>query len=386
MPVEDEEKIKQLVSQGKISAVSLDTNVFDSHKLNFSSPSFRALERLPSIPFSVVISSTVKNEVQRHIEKAASEALRNVKEALGHALFVFGTMSPSRDEMLSQVTGGRNPADIADKRLRDFIKNTNAYLIDDTRIVATSAIFSAYFDGKPPFKRGKKTEFPDALALFGLEQAAVKLDTRYLIVSEDRDWRDFCEESKHLYIVDRLEKALAIIQSAPIALRRSVLDWLGRTGEGRDVLRAELTEYVETRDVDAYAFPSSGEVDIEAWSPELVDLVWPSEVDIDIIEIGKGDVGTVLTVTVPLTAKIKTTLDLAFSIWDSVDRESVPLAGRSVELEKSKDILATIVIKARSVAENKYEFEIESIEYDLDRISVSLGEVDIFEFEEPDYE
>lgn len=126
--------------------------------------------------------------------------------------------------------------------------------------------------------------------LHALDRAAEQRRTGFVVVSEDVDWRAFCEKSRWLYLVPRLEEALSLISNAPIELRRAVLGWFAEGQDGREEVDSAISRLIEGLDVDVTADATSGEVETNAWSPEVRFISWPNDENIEIIEIDRpGD-------------------------------------------------------------------------------------------------
>ncbi len=247
-------------------------------------------------------------------------------------------------------------------------------------------MFGAYFEGQPPFSRGKKAEFPDALALHALDREAAIRQTGFLVVSEDGDWRAFCENSQRLYLVPKVEKALSLINNAPLGLRRAVVAWFGDDQGGRDEVGSAISSLIEILDVDAVAYANSGDVETDAWAPEVRLIVWPDEEDIDIIEteeLGEGHFSAV--VSLPVLVTVKLLVELSFSVWDSVDKEPVGMGGRSIDLNRDEEVRVTATIDFHSMGDADEEIELVETELDLNSLDVDLGAVDIFEPDDFDY-
>ena len=126
MPLETDDRLKALLTKGHITAVTVDTNIFDAQGLNLKSKVLKALANLKDVPFQFLLSNTVLREVRGHLEKSMVDSLKAAKEAIGKALYAFDTSNPTRDELLDQITDGRNPADAAAVRLATFIKDATA--------------------------------------------------------------------------------------------------------------------------------------------------------------------------------------------------------------------------------------------------------------------
>lgn len=383
MPIETDDRLKALLAAGQITAVTLDTNVFDGQGLQLKSAALRAVAGLKGVPFHFLLSSTVVREVQGHITKAMEDALREAKKAVGQALFRFDTTKPTRNELLDQITGGLAPADAAVAQVQDFVKDSANEVLDDTSLVDVATVFGAYFDHLPPFSHGKKTEFPDALALHALDRAATDRGTGFLVVSEDGDWRAFCERSQQLYLVSEVQKALSLINDAPLVLRKAVIAWFADSKDGQAEVRAEISRYVEGLDVDVNAYPTSGNLEIEPWAPELRSIEWPDEADIDIIETEEIEDGLLrVMASLPVVLTLRFSAELNFSVWDNVDKESVGMGGRSVEVDQDEDVRVTVTIDLREIGGEGEEGELVETELDTSYLGVDLGEVDVFEPED----
>ena len=385
MPIETDDRLKALLAQGHITAVTLDTNVFDGLRLNFRSPALRTIVNLRGLSFSFLLSSTVVREVQGHAEKAMEVALRAVKKAVGEALFAFDTTKPTRDELLDQIVDGHNPKNAASVRVDEFVKESGCEVLDDTSLVDVATVFGAYFDRLPPFSHGKKAEFPDALALQALDRVATDRRTGLLVVSEDGDWRAFCEQSQRLYLVTKVEKALSLINDAPLGLRKAIVAWLSDSHDGQAEIGSAVSNYVEGLDVDATANASSGEVEMHAWAAELRSIKWPVEADIDILSTETIEGGKLrAVVSLPVVLELRFGIELSFSVWDSIDKESVSMGGRTVEVDRDEDARVTVTIDLREIGEEDEEIELVETELDITSFDVELGEVDVFEPEDCD--
>ena len=104
-------------------------------------------------------------------------------------------------------------------------------------------------------------------------------------------------------------------------------------------LGSHLSSKVEAIEVDASAIPSIGECELYAWAGELESIAWPREDEIDIIEFTPHEdrKGFRLIVSLPLILFVKMSVEVSFSFWDGVDKESLPLGGRTIELDEEID-------------------------------------------------
>lgn len=384
MPIVDDEQIKALLAEEKITAITVDTSIFDQKRLQLNSATMQALASLKHRPFNFVLSDTVAKEVLTHLEKAVSEALQSAKKSIGQALFAFETEKPTRDELLQQISGGLTATETAKQRWDKYIDDTGCEVLTDTSIVNTSTIYDGYFAGEPPFGTGKKKdEFPDALALHALERTAIERGIGILVVSNDGDWRAFCERSKRLFLVPEIERALSLVTNAPLGLRKAIYTWFTNERDGSDDFRQDVIQNTERLEFGVNAYSTHGEVDISIWDGELINLDWPDEEEIDIIELdGPDNNGVVHVITsLPLELVVKVPVELNFSIWDSVDKESLEMGGRIVDVDVEVYVRATVTINAHGLGTDDEELVFVESELDDSFHEIELGEVDMFETE-----
>ena len=384
MPFVEEDALKTLLANGRINAISVDTSIFDQKRLNLDSAVMQAMAGLRALSIDFIMSGLVAKEVKNHLQRSAQDALQQAKKSIGKVLFSYQTEKPTRDEILEQITGAKSAEDTSNDRWMRYLSDTGCQLIDDQSLVDTSTLFDAYFAGDPPFgTQRKKDEFPDTLALHALERTAAERGSGMLIVSKDHDWRAFCEKSANLYIVSEIERALAWIRNAPLVLKKALHTWLVEQGDGADELFANIASRVENIDFSASAYPSFGEAEISTWDGELRHVEWPNENEIDVIDFEDLKKEALrLVVSMPLELVVKVVVELDFSVWDSVDKESVSMGGRSVEIDEYVTVRSTVTAVIHCPGTEDQEIIFEDVEIDDLHHEIELGEVDVFEPEE----
>jgi hypothetical protein len=384
MPIVNDEQLRSLLAAGHVNALTLDTNIFDQKRLQLNSSTLQALTRLKELPYSFILTDTVFNEVLAHIHKALEEAYRSAKKELGAALFAFETKRPTRAELLELVTGGKSIEIAARDRLNSYVEATGCEILEDTKLVDVATIFSGYFSGRPPFGPGrKKSEFPDSLALNALEVTARMRERAIMVVSQDGDWRSYCENSDWLYLVPTIESALNLVTNAPLKLRRSVFNWIGTEGEGREEIVASIRRQVESMDFDVSAHPSTGELEAFAWAGEFQSVDWPEDNDISVIDVEQlGDNEHQVTVSLPLRLDVRVPIELNFSFWDSIDRESVGMGSRTIDRDEELFVRMTVTLDVKNAGTQDETIELNDSDLDLRRHEIELGDVDVFEQED----
>lgn len=385
MPIIEDSDLSTLLANGDITAISVDTNIFDEKGLQLNGSVLQALSRLEALHFDFLLSGTVAREIRRHLERSSEDALRAARKAVGMALGAFETEEPTRDELIDQISGGRAASDAAEQRFQNYLEATHCKVLDDTAHVDTATLFSAYFGGSPPFGTGaKKSEFPDALALFALERVAEDRKKGIIVVSKDGDWQSYCAKSARLHLVTSVERALTLLNDPPVLLRAAMRAWLDE-GNGKPDLRGYLASAVERLEFTVDATASSGEMEAHAWGGELRKVVWPDPNEIDFIDLEAVDESTMdVTLSIPLNLTVRVPVELEFSVWDSVDRESVGMGGRTLHVDEEIEMRATVKITIQDLAgENEY-IEVQDCELDSTYLEIELGEVGVFEHDDYD--
>ncbi|MCK0137833.1 PIN domain-containing protein [Aliiroseovarius sp. F47248L] len=385
MPILSDDQLAALLAESRITAISVDTSIFDQKRLQLNSASMQALAGLKDRPFDFLLSGTVAKEVLTHLEKAAAEALQSAKKSIGKALFAFETNQPEREALLAQISGGRTPLEASNQRWDKYIKDTGCEVLNDTDLVSIATIFDGYFSGEPPFgSGGKKAEFPDALALNALERVAVERNIGILVISKDGDWKEFCEKSSRLYLVPEIERALSLITNAPLGLRTTISTWLQEGEDSLVELQSDISAEVERLEFTANAHPTHGEVELYTWAGELKSLEWPGEDEIDFIELPETGDKEILRVVVslPLSLVVKVPVELSFSIWDSVDKESLGMGGRMIEVDEELEVRTTVTLDVHCFGTE--DEEVVFVESELDSLyhEIELGEVDVYDLQD----
>ena len=151
-----------------------------------------------------------------------------------------------------------------------------------------------------------------------------------------------------------------------------------------------MSSKVEAIEVEANAIPSIGQCELYAWAGELESIAWPREDEIDIIEFTSHEEGKVfrLIVSFPVVLFAKVPVEVSFSFWDSVDKELLPMGGRTIELDEEIVTEATITFDVKDQGTESEEIALVDVEISTKNYEVDLGEIDVFEPEDycPDCE
>ena len=138
----------------------------------------------------------------------------------------------------------------------------------------------------------------------------------------------------------------------------------------------------------ANAYPSFGECELYVWAADLQSITWPREDEIDIIEFEpQEDQNLVrLVVSLPLVLVANIPVEVSFSIWDSIDKESFQMGGRTVEVAEKLDTQATVTFDIYNQGTDDEEIVFVDVEVDANEYEIDLGEIDHFEPEDYNFD
>lgn len=181
--------------------VTLDTNIFDSNKLDFSKDSTLSLliNYVETGKIKIVLSNIVVKEVEKHIVRASEDicsAFRGLRKE------VLKIVSKG---LLEQI-GVKTDLLLLDKEKyqeksldvwRKFLENLNPEILD-LSLIDLNDIVDDYFDIKPPFEFGekKRKEFPDAFIANQIRKRFGK-DEVIAIVCNDNGLKKACGNSQN---------------------------------------------------------------------------------------------------------------------------------------------------------------------------------------------
>jgi hypothetical protein len=211
-----------------------------------------------------------------------------------------------------------------------------------------SELLSRYFNLRPPFElsKDKKAEFPDAITLLSLEAQAKKIDTSILFVTKDKGCARFCNESKHLYAVDDLSKALTLIQERNehcanlcVFIEKKIAngDYPDLVANIEDAIASDISDMDWSPEADA---PYYYEPEMQEVSLLSINSPRPGQhLDLRVVDF-RNDMMVVRTT---LQIEIEATCIFSFSVTDSIDRDEVQIgsAEKTVTSLVDVDILIT---------------------------------------------
>lgn len=204
-----------------IRIVALDTQVFHQESFNFGSRRMRELQdQVNKGHVRIAITDVTEREVRTGITRLAHEgadALR--KKDLKKAIRAL-TSFPEYGELVKLQDGNANAARLL-QQFDQFIKDAAVEIVKCGE-VQVGPILEKYFEVQPPFENteAKKSEFPDAISVAGLDYWAENNGTVIEVVSGDQGVQQACTRAKRLHPVASLAQLLANVTAAVEGERR----------------------------------------------------------------------------------------------------------------------------------------------------------------------
>jgi hypothetical protein len=370
------EEIRKSIDSGDISAISLDTSVFDAKQLGLEWGILKRVAQFKGGDVAFVLSEIVAKELKSHIQRAAVEAEGSLKKALASLGNSWAIPKTTREDVLAKCLGGQSPANVAEQRLNNYTTATGAEILAAEDFVSMPELVKRYFEHQPPFeeKETKKHEFPDAMALLSLEGWAAEEDCRVLVVTHDGGWTSYCDASERLVACGDLAVALGAFQKQEasyycVQIAASVLDGdpLDLSGEIARAVR-ERARQAEIH-VDA---ASQFHYQEDSWDVEVKAIEFAAFVDdVPAFETVEYD-GDRLVAQVPVTIRAEVTVELSFQKWDGIDREYMPMGSGQVTTEETVE--TEVLVTFHGPFPDKVT--IDDIEVDPLHIHLELGDLE----------
>lgn len=372
-------------------AITIDTQVVYSNDLELDTGLVGQLDQFKGGLVQFLLSEIIVRE----IHKPLTEKAKATHDALNKAIRAGRSNGQLSDPLCTELEAIRDgmikPSEHAKNQLSNFAASTGAEVVAaDT--VDVKPLLDRYFRNDAPFaSKGKKNEFPDAIALLTLERWAIENQKRILAVSNDGDWKSFAVQSDHIDVVEDLGKALEILNDLAeetVPLAKSVL---GLVAAGDPDLTQNLRsslEYAVETETPYLEFDGPMPGEDEGATLSLVGFEIPGlhddSTEIDIVRVGTQ--GFAFRVPVCITANVYA--EISFSIRDSIDKDYVPMGSTSVEQETEFD--AFLLLEVSHFLDD--EEDEASVVYEIDNVelldapsSVDVGYID-YSLAEPDYD
>ena len=192
-------------------ALTIDTNVFDAAKYDFSENSTLQLltKYVKDKKVKVILSNIVVKEAEKHISEQVGKIYQIARNARKKALEESTEYLISYIGMQDLISLKKDKESAINKGIelfREFIKNTQAEILG-AELIDIEKIIEDYFEIQPPFEKGekKRKEFPDAFIAYQIRRR-FGTDEDIVIISTDKGLKKACKKADNHFFFDSLGK------------------------------------------------------------------------------------------------------------------------------------------------------------------------------------
>jgi hypothetical protein len=226
-----------------LSAVFLDTSIFDGQQYNFSSTALSTfLKAATDKKLLLLLPDPTEREILRHIRTRSTEAIEALEEARKKAPFLAKWKHfPKAARGKADVFG---VLEIANSEWKQFLEQFDVLRLG-YRGINVELIMDWYDTSTPPFNAGKKRkEFPDAFAVAMLEKYVKEHKGSHVgVVSADPDFEAACERYKTLHYFPTLPRLTETLLLSDEAIRDILLSDLSGLQKAIELEASESIAY-----------------------------------------------------------------------------------------------------------------------------------------------
>jgi len=143
--------IKRAISDGDITAISIDTSIVDGQQRWLEYGLLKRLRQFKSSSVDVVLPEVVVNEMRAHLLRDAIEAQSVLKKAMKLAKKSWRVSEADIKSVTDIIHGTDSPEAVAQRRVDDFIANIGALILKADGRVEVQELVDRYFGHIAPF-------------------------------------------------------------------------------------------------------------------------------------------------------------------------------------------------------------------------------------------
>lgn len=150
MPNVNTDELKNLISNGEIGAITLDTSIFIHHHYGFEVGILSKLSQFKNTDIKFIVVDMIQHEILSHLiedaKKNKAETKKNLKD-IGNS---WGITPQRRQELMDELFL-YNESEISKSRFDEFKKLAGAREIKCAELSNLSKIIDLYFNKIAPF-------------------------------------------------------------------------------------------------------------------------------------------------------------------------------------------------------------------------------------------
>lgn len=349
-------------------AISIDNNIFKQYGYRFDKGLLAQMIQFKESPVLVLQPDVIHNEAIKHIGEDISEIRGAIKRALKQGVKHNYLPYEQLQEATQMLNVEEDDVTVANNKMQKYYTDINATVFETSQYADHKKMMEMYFRVQPPFetKQEKKNEFPDAIALLGLEGWAKENDKKILAVSADKGWIDFAKDSEHITVISLLAEALEKFQphnKVEQIIAKIKDDAFFETGNHvltdiTDAIKDRIEETEEYEmDIEAHSFHSyqCDSAHAEYVSHELEHK--DKDIKIDIVSINNE----AIVLRLGAMVKVDVSGEFSYTIYDSIDKDDVPL-GSSQNISTEMFYTGILVTLVGDFSEDFESISVDEIE------------------------
>lgn len=379
------ESLKSLAIAEPFGAITLDTSIIYAQGLRLESGLLKQLSQFRYSAIDLIVSEVVKEEVISHLVKNAKDAEESLEASLKRMKRTWLTDQACITNIKKLAFGSRTAERLSRERFKQFSEAIGLEIVEAQDYVKVDDLLRRYFSPEPPFADTgkKKNEFPDAIALLSLAAWAQEHEAKVIVLTTDEDWNKFCRSSKRLVATKDLTAVLELFQSQRAEGICNYLSQRYKKGHLKHV-KKDITDSLTSQLND------SG-IDIEASSSFYYEqddaVVNVNEFEFQSLHKSNPTIFRPVNfddeeLVVASKLVVSTTIECSFSfyVYDSIDKDEVPIGGTNVVFEKELDV-DVLIHFIGDWSDADVDVEVDDVEVDIQNIPyINIDEIS------PDYE
>ncbi|MDY4315345.1 PIN domain-containing protein [Pectobacterium actinidiae] len=311
------------------------------------------LRQFKNSSIKLIQPDVIHKEIIKHLSSPIHELDKNIDKIIKDLNRLVGADIDTVTSIVSELKKFTNAELIIKERVNKFYEEVNGEVLKCSEHLDVNLLLDMYFDIDAPFEdnKEKRKEFPDAIALLSLESWASDQGFKVIIVSNDKGWMDYAENSDNLVFFKELPDALAEIQ--PHAEAQKIIKMLMESDFIIDSnkLIDDISEVIEDKvngadpwelsiDATSSQYYEYDDVTVEYTSCDVLVKKESKDTPIKIIKINSSEI--VLNLTIKIFCNVSASFD--FSVKDGIDRDYVSVGStrETVSADFITDAILTI--------------------------------------------
>ena len=349
----------------KVTFFSMDTSTIQGLGYKFNEGSLAHLpKQLPSW-INIVFTRIVVEEIVSYQLGPFKKDLNCINSSLNSISRLLPDEVGDVIDLVSRSNFLSSAEILFSSRIDDYIGIYNGLILEFDEINPKS-LFKDYFRMVPPFEDKKKSEFPDAASLQLLHCYAERNDSYGIVISADKGWRDFCDNSDRLYYVASVDDMAALYSTRSEYADKVKSHILSLIDDGDSYISRriydEVASNIDGAEWDYSNFSSSADqFDIETLEVRFDGQGLGDGMDIigDVEVWSQNDDLNTWLIKFSVNVGVAILIGVSFNKWDSIDREYVCIGSCEDDIYQSVEVDVFLTCEHMSLDSDPESWDVE---------------------------